>query len=127
VALDSELSRILETLRKRGRKVSDLKGILSLYRTRDIESAVKSILRKRRKKAKGVKSEFENFVESFCVNYCKSTGRLPAIKKVRELSGAYFGIPLTSEGYLPSRFERIVRRVMNRLRVRFWRSKKKEK
>jgi hypothetical protein len=122
--LDKEYYEILETLRKRGRKSSDLFGILSLYRTKDVHRAVKKLLRKRKEKDT-TKGKVEEFAESFYQNYYNSTGRFPSIKKVRELVGAYFGIPLSSKGYLPSHIEKVILRAKNRVKVRAWRQAKK--
>jgi len=121
--MDSELTSIIEILKRRGKKPSDLEKIISLYKTKQILEVSKRIVRKR--KAKGVKSKIEEFTESFCENYYSNEGKLPSLKKIRELVSAYYSVPLTADGYLPSRVEKLIRRVRHRVRMRIWRSQSK--
>jgi len=121
--MDSELTSVIEILKRRGKKSSDLEKIISLYKTKQILEVSKRVIRKR--KAKGVKSKIEEFTESFCEKYYSNEGKLPSLKKIRELVSAYYSVPLTADGYLPSRVEKLIRRVRHRVRMRIWRSQSK--
>jgi len=117
------IEKIKRVLRKYGCKRSHLVEILSVYPTREIEAATKAVLRKRRYPK--VKSQLENWLETFYTNYYEQFGKFPEKPLVRETIIKHFPKIKLKKGKLPPHHELLLDKLYHRLYMRLKRKRKK--
>jgi len=115
------IEKIKKILRKYGCKRSHLVEILSVYPTREIEAATKAVLRGRRYPK--VKSQLENWLETFYTNHFEKFGKFPQKPLVRETIIKHFPKIKLKKGKLPARHELLLDKVYHRLYMRLKRKK----